>query len=157
MGPLVEAVSYAGACDTLETRPMAGISGHHGFVPIKLGEIKAPHCYLMLTEVDRSSGRTARCFRWTDLLNDAKSNADFMRHYGKPNPGTNGSNFLFADGHAIWHSARFASDQLICCVNFGVSPDVANIPSRLSDMSDAINAQRRLCGGAAGGGSRRRR
>ena len=32
LGPLIEPVSYAGSCDT---RSMAGISGHHGFVPIQ--------------------------------------------------------------------------------------------------------------------------
>ena len=152
MGPLIEPVSYAGSCDTLETRSSPGISGHHGFVPIKWTEIKRPHCYLMLTEGVRISGQ---CFRWTHLLNEAKSNPDFMRHYGKPNPRTNGSNFLFADGHANWHSAQFVSDKLICCVDFGVSPDYGTIPSNLSNMTEAITAQRRLCGGA-GGRSRRR-
>lgn len=157
LGPLIEPVSYAGSCDTLETRVIPGIRAHHGFVPIKWTEIDSPHCYLMLTEVDRSSGRTARCFRWTDLLNDAKRNPDFMRHYGKPNPRTNGSNFLFGDGHAQWHSAQYASDKLICCVDFGVSPNSPRIPTRLSNMTEAINAQRRLCGGPTSGGGTRRR
>ena len=73
----------------------------------------------MLTETNQNDGLTAACFRFVDLIAEARTNSDYKRHFGGRSPMTNGSNFLFADGHARWHSADFAAGSLICCVDFG--------------------------------------
>ena len=115
---LIEPVSYAGTCDSVKTRIIPSI-GYATAFPRKLSEIERPHCFILLTETSQQDGRTARCFRFEELLSEARTHPDYKRHYGGQSPLTNGANFLYADGHVRWHSADFAAGKLICCVDFG--------------------------------------
>ena len=94
LGDLVEPVSYTGSCDSLETTVIPGAGGTVAF-PRKWTTLKRPHCFVMLTESNQQTGREARCFRFSDLLAEARINPDYKRHYGGKSPMTNGSNFLF--------------------------------------------------------------
>ena len=138
---LIEPVSYAGPCDSLEYRVMSvGGKAQHSYFPRKWTNIRRPHCFLMLTESLQTDGSTAACFRFEHLIAEARTNPDYKRHFGGRNPMTNGSNFLFADGHVRWHSADFAAGSLICCVDFGVEGLEAT-----ANASGAREAQRGIC------------
>ncbi len=127
----IEPVSYTGSCDTLEA------TQRYGDYPMKWTSIDRPHCFILLTEANQRDGREARCFRMTDLLNEARNSPDYKRHYGGQNAFSNGSNYMFADGHTAWHSAEFTATRLICCIDFGTTGATAN----------ARTAQETNCGG----------
>ena len=153
LGPPVEPVSYTGSCDTLETRTVASMGGSND-IPRKWATIDRLHCFVMLTEVSQDSSRDARCFRFAELLSEARTHPDYKRHYGGQNPMTNGSNFLFADGHVRWHSADFTAGRLICCVDFGFR-DSDLSPSGNSAVGESVKRQN--CTPGNGGGTTRRR
>ncbi len=82
-----------------------------------------------------------------DLLGEARDSPDYKRHYGGQNAFSNGSNYLFADGHVSWHSAEFTATRLICCMDDSTSVSSSNI----------AGLQATNCGGGAGAGGTRRR
>ncbi len=141
----IEPVSYTGSCDSLETTP------RYNYFPMKWTQIERPHCFILLTEANQRDGRAARCFRMTDLLSEARNSPDYKRHYGGQSSLTNGSNYMFADGHTQWHSAEFTATKLICCVDLGKQP--GNSFAQGAEAAKIAN-----CGGPAaeGGGTRRR-
>ena len=134
----IEPVSYTGSCDTVAD------SVRFGSFPMKWTEIKRPHCFIMLTEVNQSSAFQARCFTMGQLLTEARTHPDYKRHYGGQSPFANGSNYMFADGHVQWHSAEFTATKLICCMD---------------DFTYVRSLQYQNCGGPPddGGGTTRRR
>ncbi len=109
----IEPVSYTGSCDTVIDSPQAP----GGRFVTKWARIDRPHCFLLLTEANQRDGRGARCFRMADLLSEARNSPDYKRHYGGQSPNSNGSNYMFADGHVQWHSAEFTATKLICCMD----------------------------------------
>ena len=54
------------------------------------------------------------------------------RHYGSTSPFSNGTNWLFADGHVKWH-ALAGLKQLFCCQDFDL-----NARQALIDLQDRI-------------------
>ena len=134
----IEPVSYTGSCDTLE------FTERYGSFPRKWNQIKRPHCFIMLTEASQRNGREARCFRMDDLLSEARNSPDYKRHYGGDSAFSNGSNYMFADGHTQWHSAEFTATKLICCIHFGSNTGV-------------LSLQEANCGAPQDGGSTTRR
>ena len=150
---LIEPVSYAGTCDSVETRVIPSL-GYVTAFPRRLSEIERPHCFVLLTETSQQDGRTARCFRFEDLLSEARTHPDYKRHFGGQSPLTNGSNFLYADGHVRWHSADFAAGKLICCVDFGYRPNQPILsPGFDSSWGEGIKRQACNIGPPAGRGS----
>ena len=135
-------MSYTGSCDTVIDSPRSG-----RFVA-KWATIDRPYCFLLLTEANQSSGRTARCFTMAGLLNQARRHPDYKRHYSGQNPLSNGSNYLFADGHSAWHSAEFTATKLICCMDFGTGGN---------NRAGARSIREQNCGGSTGDGDTRRR
>ena len=151
LGPLIEPVSYAGSM----AHRVPGPDARHR-TP-KLAELGRPYCQVLFGEV--YNGHDG--FLWSTWLNRSEwswqvsghgghvtERKEAQRHYGGMNPDTNGSNWLFVDGHVQWHSVT-SFDKLLCCQDFprGIS---------LHEMQ----AQR--CGGGAGssgsgGGATRRR
>ncbi len=141
----IEPVSYTGSCDTLET------TAQYNYFPMKWSQIERPYCFILLTEVSQRDGREARCFRMTDLLAEARNDPDYKRHYGGQSAFSNGSNYMFADGHTAWHSAEFSATKLICCLDIGKQE--GNSFSAGAEAAKIAN-----CGGpGADGGSVRRR
>ena len=108
----------------------------------KWTNITRPHCFVLLTETpDDPQFATVSCFRYEFILREAATNPAYKRHYGGQSPLTNGSNFLFADGHVTWHSADFAASKLICCADLGKN-DAAG-----DNASAARALQASNCGG----------
>ena len=138
LGPLIEPVSYTGSCDTILRTP-------RGWLPRKWATIKRPHCFVLLGEgVDSGWG----CFRWSGMVAQAKAktNRGYKRHYGGQNPFSNGSNFLFADGHVQWQSAHSAAERMICCMDFGVPVGFTGpTPNQLRNAGGAITLQTIKC------------
>ena len=117
---LIESMSYTGTNDMLVTgQRWPGVASEE--TPRRMLDLDRPYCQMLLTE---ASHRIAYCFRWADIVHEtshasAKVQRNYRRHYGGSSDGSNGMNWLFADGHAQWYSARSAAEQLICCVDLG--------------------------------------
>ncbi len=125
LGPLIEPVTYVG------TR------SHHW--SHKLTELDRPFCQTLLCE---------DCDHPGDCFEPGLEDRGAWRHYGGTNPNSNGSNWLFADGHAQWHSVT-SIDKLLCCQDF-VSPGGWH--------SFLYELQEQKCGSTTGeGGTTRRR
>ena len=144
-GELIEPVSYAGSCDSTEARLIPSLRREVAF-PRKASTIERPHCFVLLTEVAQSRGRPGRCFRFSNLMADARSLPHYRRHYGGDNPQSNGVNFLFADGHVQWHSATYVAETLICCVDFGFRDNEQVSSSGLFDGAEGERIKRQHCG-----------
>ena len=95
LGPLIEPVTYVGARGHLWSR--------------KLIELDRPFCQALLCE---------DCDHPGDCFEPGLEDQGAWRHYGGTNPNSNGSNWLFADGHVQWHSVT-SIDKLLCCQDFG--------------------------------------
>ena len=95
-------------------------------------------------EGDQSTGRKARCFRWTGILRDATMDPDYRRHYGGQDPESNGSNFAFANGHVKWHSALEASEGLVCGIDVGLDYN-RPIPGGFQRESGCRGSAQALC------------
>jgi prepilin-type processing-associated H-X9-DG protein len=119
IGDHIEPVTYNGSCDSMQQGSWPGLPSTQE-IPRRLVEIRQPYCFPLLTETKPRSG-TYGCWRWASVLQSGQAGADpsWRRHYGGTNPNSNGSNWLFADGHVAWHSASYASKKLICCMDFG--------------------------------------
>ena len=136
LSPLIEPVSYAGSCDTILRTP-------RGWLPRKWATIKRPHCFVLLAEGSEAGWG---CFRWSEIVSQAKTNRDYKRHYGGRDPAVHGSNFLFADGHVQWQSALSAAERMICCMDFGVPVGFTGpAPNQLSNAMGAIILQTIKC------------
>jgi prepilin-type processing-associated H-X9-DG protein len=122
---LIEPISYVGNCDTTSPTFWPGVTlfGGRGRwdTPRKLDEVKRPYCFPLLNEADDTK-TGAYCFRIFMLVSglkdpDLSARERYLMHYGGQNVVTNGANWLFADGHAAWHSAA-SNERLVRCIEY---------------------------------------
>jgi len=73
-----------------------------------------------------------------DLFMNPASDPAYRRHYGGESTTSNGTNWLFADGHVMWHSAHDAGTKLLCCIDMG-PPAPAGVEDGVWDR-DVIRA-----------------
>jgi prepilin-type N-terminal cleavage/methylation domain-containing protein/prepilin-type processing-associated H-X9-DG protein len=136
----IEPISYSGACDARSQITWNVVA--YGtvipmkFVPPKLTELPKPYCYPILTETAESTRGGKGCFRFAHVIVNATSDRNFRRHYGGESVVTNGVNWSFADGHVQWHSAVYARDQLVCCIDY--DPAIV-APAEAAEIEDNCN------------------
>jgi len=119
----IEPVSFSGSCDTNWNVTWVWDGGWWEESPRKLDDIERPHCYPLLGETDPENYGGKGCWRFFLLKNTMRhpsASAVYRRHYGGTSPMANGTNWLFADGHAQWYSGHASGTDLICCIDLGV-------------------------------------
>jgi prepilin-type processing-associated H-X9-DG protein len=125
---LLVKVSYDGACDTLTSQMWVSGNGLRvGYLPSRISHYRFPSRDIMLTEVERAKIETdnSSCFNWNGTASAWRTDPSFRRHFGGTSLNANGSNFLFLDGHASWHSAQGFRDRLVCFQRRGGSHKVS--------------------------------
>jgi prepilin-type N-terminal cleavage/methylation domain-containing protein/prepilin-type processing-associated H-X9-DG protein len=122
-GPMIEEVTYTGCCDL--TAPVARIGATF---PRRLTTIKKPYCFPILGE---TAANSRMCFQWKMIHDQGVVGRSrlYRRHYGGESLNTNGSNWMFADGHVQWHSVLDSATKLLCCIDFG-GPVAGEDPNR---------------------------
>ena len=96
---MIEAISYRSSMATGD---------------IKLSEIRSPYCQVLMSEFGGTAPAPMRV-RFHPTFTLEADRPPMRRHYGGTNPGSNGTNWLFADLHVAWHSMSAARSQLYCC------------------------------------------
>ena len=141
LGPLIEPLTYGPSIDNFYVDTG---SGHYHRGVRKLATLDRPYCQILLSEAYNYHHYAFDWHVWlgghAEFGEPGIDEREGWRHYGGTNPNSNGTNWLFADGHVRWHSVS-SLKQLFCCQDF---------PRGISLHED----QMQRCGGDAGSSGR---